>query len=221
MNLFNALPFEMQQYIYTFDGRYKQAMDKTLVLIKEWGRSDGGARFSGNKRIPNNRAYKTWIKPSPNFDKELGRRVIQFQRHLTPKGSINRSGRAKCMWGQWVNTSGNLVFMDIFGCFDVSKWSKERGFTVTIAFSGMEPKVHKTHTKVSKLDLLDPVVQKKLRTCNDPVNAFRAYGLSPNGTKPVPNHWFDKVDIDGRTYIIIKGNLMTLDGNVLGKVSTR
>ena len=165
MNLFNALPFEIQQYIYTFDGRYKQAMDKTLVLIKEWGRSDGGARFSGNAPMSYKRAFMNWFKPSPEYANEISHRLEQYRRALTPKGSINRSGKAKCMWGQWVNTSGIMLFRDIFGIFKVWKESKiawidgeiyhseKKYFDVIHAFSGFskfESKPPKcTHTKVS------------------------------------------------------------------------
>lgn len=87
MSLF-ALQFEIQDYIYAFDGRYKKAMDRTIRLINGWGDTQTAIRL----RL--NRPAKACIKlngtiPDKHYNKELLRRIKRHQRYLTPEGSID------------------------------------------------------------------------------------------------------------------------------------
>ena len=84
-----------------------------------------------------------------------------------------------------------------------------------------------TTTRESRFYLLDPKVQKKLRRNN----AFLEHGLSPNGkrvkkvfkTKPKPTFVFNpatdiEADVDGRDYYIRNGDIISIDGRIVGTV---
>ena len=54
MNLFNSLPFELQDYIFDIDGRYKTAMANCFLLIKQRRYSPTGIYASGDGSLFDN-----------------------------------------------------------------------------------------------------------------------------------------------------------------------
>ena len=207
MNALTSLPFELQDYIYSFDGRYKKAMDLTLKLIRQWGKTQVAMRL----RIKNRKACEKacekldGVPPDDLYYLELCRRRAQYRRHLCACGSINRSRRPYSEWGNWNNPNSEhanptFFFRDIFGLFKVSKEPKKKiingeeyhsvnkFFDVNMVYSYsrlIDRTTRRFIPKVSRLDLFDTDLQKKLKRRKNPAKAFLDYGLSPNGTQPV------------------------------------
>jgi hypothetical protein len=199
MSLF-ALPFEIQDYIYAFDGRYKKAMDRTIRLIDGWGDTQTAIRL----RLT--RPAKACIKlngtiPSKHFHKELLRRLKRHQRYLTPEGCIDPRKYVKgASWYTPKRVNGvvsdnGMVFKDVLGTYKVTKehrttiidgeeyFSSKKHFVVSICdrydqmlSAGNVP------TKVSTYYLFDPELIKKIKRRKDPTKVFLEHGLSPNGT---------------------------------------
>jgi hypothetical protein len=179
MNSLNSLPFEIQDYIYAFDGRYKTAMNQCITLIEERGKTS----VYGNR---------TWACDSP-FLLETERRAKMYSRYLgndciirLPHKVIDPTiGREPGFCN---------LFRDVLGVYSVMAEQK------TIWIDGEEYKSTKyykfvgdhhcirpdelegvigTTTRESKYYLLDPEVQKTLRRKD-----FLDHGLSPNGKRP-------------------------------------
>jgi hypothetical protein len=193
MSLF-ALPFEIQDYIYAFDGRYKKAMDSTIRLIKGWGMTQTAIRL----RL--NRPAKACIKlngtiPDKHYNKELLRRLKRHQRYLTPEGSIDPRKYVKDSTWYAPKRETGMVFKDVLGAYKVTKeprkiiidgeeyFSAKKHFVVSICDCyGEMLSAGDVYTKVSKYYLFDPELIKKIKRRKDPTKVFLEHGLSPNGT---------------------------------------
>ena len=244
MTLFNALPFEIQEYVYAFDGRYKKAMDRTIRLIKGWGTTQTAIR------LHRNHPAKACIKlngtiPSKHFHNELLRRLKRHQRYLTPDGCIDPRKYVKdATWYSPTRDNG-MVFKDVLGTYKVTKepritiidgeeyFSAKKHFVVSICDRyGQMLTAGNIPTKVSKYYLFDPELIKKIKRRKDPTNVFLEHGLSPNGTRPpkvcrrkvktpvpepepVPDL---EVEIDGNDYIVRNGMVYSISGLILGTV---
>jgi hypothetical protein len=226
MNLFTSLPFEIQDYIFEFDGRYKTAMKKTLTLIEEWGKTTVNGEFS-------------WSTKSP-FNLEAERRAEMYSRHLGDDNIIRLRHAVidtRIKGGEFYH-----LFKDVLGAYSIM--AKPR----TILVDGEEYKSTKfykyvgkftsitrhelrnaigTTTRESRFYLLDPAVQKKLRRDN----AFLEHGLSLNGkrvkkvykTKPKPKFVFNpetdvEVVIDGVDYYMRNSDIISIDGRIVAMV---
>jgi len=244
MSLF-ALPFEIQDYIYAFDGRYKKAMDRTIRLINGWGDTQTAIRL----RL--NRPAKACIKlngtiPSKHYHKELLRRLKHYERYLTPEGSIDpRKYFKDATWYTPKSDEHRMVFKDVLGTYKVTKehrmtiidgeeyFSAKKHWTVSICDRyGEMLTAGNITTKVSKYYLFDPELIKKIKRRKDPTKVFLEHGLSPIGT-PKPNVRKPRkvkqpvaeasvpdleVVIDGNDYIVRNGMVLDMSGVILGAV---
>jgi len=226
MNALTSLPFEIQDYIFDFDGRYKIAMKKTLTLIEEWGKTTVNGEFS-------------WSTKSP-FNLEAERRAEMYSRHLGDDNVIRLRHAvidAHIKGGEFYH-----LFKDVLGAYSIM--AKPR----TILVNGEEYKSTKFYKYVGKLTsitrnelrnaigttthesrfyLLDPKVQKKLRR----TNSFLEHGLSLNGkrvkkvfkTKPKPVFVFNpatdvEVVLDGVDYYMRNSDIISIDGRIVAMV---
>jgi hypothetical protein len=205
MTLFTALPFEIQDYIYAFDGRYKKAMDHTIRLIKGWGMTQTAIRL--RRHYPAKECIKlNGTIPSKHFHKELLQRLKRHQRYLTPEGGIDPRNYVKGA-GTWytpkrvngVVSDNGMVFKDVLGTYKVTKEhrmtiidgeeyiSTKKHFVVSICDRyGQMLTAGNVPTKVSTYYLFDPELIKKIKRRKDPAKVFLEHGLSPNGTRPEP-----------------------------------
>jgi len=239
MSLLNSLPFEIQDYIYAFDGRYKKAMDNTIRLIKGWGMTQTAIRL--RRTHPARACIKlNGTIPDKHYNEELLRRVKRHQQYLTPEGCIDPRKYVKnATWYSPKRVNGmvsdnGMVFKDVLGTYKVTKehrmtivdgeeyFSAKKHFVVSICDRyGQMLSAGNVTTKVSKYYLFDPELIKKIKRRKDPTKVFLEHGLSPNGTRvpkvcrrkaktPVPEPVQDlHVDIDGNDYIVRNG--MVLD----------
>jgi hypothetical protein len=183
MNALTALPFEIQDYIYAFDGRYKTAMNQCVVLVEEWGKTAVHGKYS-------------WASDSP-IVLESDRRAKIYSRHLGDDDVIRL--RHKVIDTTIGRDPGyHDSFKDVFGLYTImakqkSIWVDGEKYKSTkyykfVGFWGTSRKCELnkaigTPTRESRFYLLDPEFQKKLRQSKDPVSAFLKHGLSPKGKR--------------------------------------
>jgi len=224
----NALPLEIQDYIFEFDGRYKATMSKCANLVKEWGKT----AIHGNY---------CWAEDSPIL-LETDRRAAMYSRHLGGDDVIRMRHRVI----ETLKLVGfHYLFRDVFGVYSVlakprvimvdgeeyksTKFYKYIGALTMVNSSDINGAL-RTKTRESRFYLLDPAIQKKLRR----TNSFLEHGLSPNGkrvkkvfktAKPKPAFVFNpetdiEADIDGRDYCIRNGTdiISIVSGLILGTV---
>jgi hypothetical protein len=231
MNLFTSLPFEIQDYIFEFDGRYKTAMKKTLTLVEEWGKTAIHGKHS-------------WTSESP-FLLEAERRAEMYSRHLGDDDVIRlRHAVIDTTVGR--ERGFHNLFKDVLGAYSImakprkilvdgeeyksTKHYKYVGTHSCITQSELKNAIGTT-TRESRFYLLDPKVRGKLRRL--PYSVFLEHGLSLNGkrvkkvlkTKPKPAFVFNpatdiEADIDGRDYCIRNGTdiINIVSGLIVGTV---
>ena len=180
MNALTALPFEIQDYIYEFDGRYKTAMKKTLYLIEEWGKTTVNGEFS-------------WSTKSP-FILEADRRAKMYSRHLGDDNVIRL--RHAVIDARIKGVQYYHMFKDVLGAYAIM--AKKRSilageeynstnyykYVGTLGYITRDELKNATGTttRETRFYLLDPDVQKELRQSKNP-NAFLDHGLSPKGKR--------------------------------------
>lgn len=183
MNALTALPFEIQDYIFAFDGRYKTAMNQCVTLIKEWGKTAVHGKYS-------------WISDSP-IVVESERRAKMYSRHLGADRVIRM--RHKVIDTTFGREPGFCnLFKDVLGVYSImakqkSIWVDGEKYKSTkyYDFVGAHLCIRDdeikeaigTVTRESRFYLLDPEVQKKLRRSKEPATAFLKHGLSPKSSK--------------------------------------
>ena len=178
MNALTSLPFEIQEYIYQFDGRYKAYMKKTLSLIEEWGK---------RKCL---KVYQVYRGP---FEVEIERRAKMYDSHFND--GVVRMPHRVIELAYPITTTLNVYynFKDVFGVYYI--WSRQKyvvidgdRYTSSKIYHNVSPKrplytsINEpigTTTRESRFYLLDPEVQKKLRR----KGSFIEHGLSPNGKR--------------------------------------
>jgi len=227
MNALTALPFEIQDYIFEFDGRYKTAMKKTLYLIEEWGKTAVHGKYS-------------WANESPIL-LESRRRAKMYDRHLGDDDVIRM--RHKVIDTTIGREPGfHDLFKDVFGVYSIlakkrkilvdgeeyksTKYYNYVGIIATANSSEIKAAIGTT-PRESRFYLLDPNVQKKLRRDN----TFLEHGLSLNGkrvkkvfkTKPKPKFVFNpdtdvEVVIDGVDYYMRNSDIISIDGRIVAMV---
>ena len=183
MNALTALPFEIQDYIFAFDGRYKTAMNQCVTLIEEWGKTAVHGKYS-------------WTSDSPIvFESE--RRAKMYNMHLGADDVIRL--RHKVIDTTIGREPGyHDSFKDVFGLYTImakqksiwvdgekyksTKYYKFVGLWGTSKKSELNEAIG-TVTRESRFYLLDPEFQKKLRQSKEPVSAFLKHGLSPKSSK--------------------------------------
>jgi hypothetical protein len=243
MSLF-ALPFEIQDYIYAFDGRYKKAMDSTIRLIKGWGMTQTAIRL--HRTHPAKACIKlNGTIPDKHYNEELLRRLKRHQQYLTPEGCIDPRKYVKDSTWYAPKRDTGMVFKDVLGTYKVTKeprmtiidgeeyFSAKKHFVVSICDRyGQMLMAGNIPTKVSTYYLFDPELIKKIKRRKNPTKVFLEHGLSPNGTRP-PKVCKRKVKtpvpevepvldlevmIDGNDYIVRNGMVYSMSGLILGTV---
>jgi hypothetical protein len=226
MNALTSLPFEIQDYIFELDGRYKTAMKKTLILIEEWGKTTVNGEFS-------------WSTKSP-FNLEAERRAEMYSRHLGDDNVIRLRHAVidtRIKGGEFYH-----LFKDVLGAYSImakprtilvdgeeyksTKFYKYVGKLTSVTRHELKNAIGTT-TRESRFYLLDPKVQKKLRRDN----AFLEHGLSLNGkrvkkvfkTKPKPQFVFNpatdvEVVLDGVDYYMRNSDIISIDGRIVAMV---
>ena len=217
MSLF-ALPFEIQDYIYAFDGRYKKAMDSTIRLIKGWGMTQTAIRL--HRTHPAKACIKlNGTIPDKHYNEELLRRLKRHQQYLTPEGCIDPR--------KYVKKEPRMTIID-----GEEYFSAKKHFVVSICDRyGQMLMAGNIPTKVSKYYLFDPELIKKIKRRKNPTKVFLEHGLSPNGTRPrkvckrkvkapapEPAVLDLEVMIDGNDYIVRNGMVYSMSGLILGTV---
>ena len=184
--MINVLPFEIQQLIYDFDGRYKTAMTKCLKHIRN--------RCFTPVAAMSTETLKCRLR-IPNYYKELDRRAKFYLKGLQSDGTIKQwGGRLICP-----SKAHALEYLirDALGVYQISSERKTITVNGELYISAKEyptisvekevymfqkrEKATRTIPHVYDLDLLDPELHKKLRLRKNPVKAFETYGLSQIG----------------------------------------
>ena len=180
----NALPFEIQQIIYDFDGRYKTAMTKCLKHIRN--------RCFTPIAAKNAESLKCRVR-IPTYYRELDRRAKFYLKGLQPDGTIKQ-------WGGRVlspNKGNKYLFRDALGVYEISSERKTITVNGELYISAKEYPTISVEKELFlfqnrgiargtvpapyELDILNPELYKKLRLRKNPVKAFESYGLSQIG----------------------------------------
>jgi len=206
----NSLPFEIQQLIYEFDGRYKTAMVSCFNRIR--------ARRSTplmTVKDPLSRGDQ------PKYYKELDRRVKFYLKRLQPDGTILVNGIHLGIDSQ----NPDYIIKDALGVYRVTTAHKTLIVDGEIYISAKEyPTISidnqeylfkyrklamgiAPYTRVQCLDILEPELQKKLRSRKDPVKAFQSYGLSPIGIPYIKTYRSLRGPDGSRIYKQLEGDI--------------
>lgn len=229
MTALTALPFELQELIYEFDGRYKAAMRKTLFLIEQWGRTAiHGCPLNSPNCLP---------LDSPIF-LETDRRAKMYTRHLVD--GIIRLPHKVIDTNVLVYGSIHTNFKDVLSCYALDSYRKHIwvdgqeyksvDYFTRIEHSPCLPYRYVqtaigTKTRESLFYLLDPKVRRKMRRL--PYSTFLEHGLSPNGspkvrvfkTKPPKAFVFNpltdiEIEINGREYYLRNTDIITMESGL-------
>jgi hypothetical protein len=221
----NSLPFELQQLVYDFDGRYTQAMARSFVLIKQRRYTPIGLRAQASWSVTSRQIAafdgKSFHRRFPEYYAEVEQRV----RH-------------------WKNRAPSKCFKDVLGIYrsgqvyetilinGVPYKSTEKVYSVAMEHSATAIGNARGITPIVKcIEILDPAFQKKVKKRKDPIKTFRELGLSANGlTKEEYGAYYfstlDKheVEVDGKEYwLVVTGihrHIWSLDGKkMLGYIN--
>jgi len=224
MNYLNALPLEIQDLIYEFDGRYNIAKGKCLQIIKEMGivKQKRNDYFSSEFDI------ETYHSRCPNYYAEIERRVAKY-RGLMENGHIRGiTTHLKRIPKMGYKFKDALGYYLLGTCYDtlfvnnVAYKSTEKIYTVVMMpicqTRFVEYKYTGTHTVVKRIDVLDPVFIKSIKTRGKKRDQlFRDLGVSENGV-PGKDVYFEAITIDGNDYIL-ENRTMSV-GGIISKTRT-
>jgi hypothetical protein len=190
-----SLPFELQDLIYDFDGRYKIDNDKCIELIRQRGLTPIGIRGSDKwnnvYRQIDEFDMKTFHRRLPEYYAELNRRVAMYRSRIEPSGHI------RGMTTHLKRLPKKYCFNDALGSYTLGKVFE----TVMIngkAYKSLDKaqgialdrygRHGTTPTIVKCIDILDPEFKKSIK--GRKVKAFRELGVSDNG---IPASIYKKV----------------------------
>ena len=209
----NALPAELQQVVYDFDGRYKAAMARCFLIITQ--------RRSTFREEKMGLLDEYYIDKYPQYYAEISLRAARYQSQM-------KNG----MFRRVIHPSTARFFSDVIGVYvygyvqhitlfhgkAYKSCSREDG--VAIGFM-LNPKSTIT-TVVKCIDVLDPVFQKSV---ND-VKEWRELGVSENGL-PEKEYYksifgadvemFD-VAVDRKDYTLVKSRYVCRGGLIYGEL---
>lgn len=212
MNI-TSLPFELQDLVYDFDGRYKTAMGRCLTLIKQRGQTPLGLRSDRWTHDISDKIMRADFSKIPEYYAELQYRIAKLKARLVP---LEIKG-----WGVRGITDHlkrlpiNYLFKDALGIYNVGMVndsimidgitykSTTKVNSVTLQegsrVSGLWMRARGVETKVKCIDVLDPVFKKNIK--GRKVKAYRELGVSENGI-PSKDFYFKKIEIDGKKYFL-------------------
>jgi hypothetical protein len=210
----NALPAELQQVVYDFDGRYKAAMARCFLIITQ-----RRSTFSGEE-MDSLAEYN--VDKYPEYYTEVLLRAARYQSKIKD-GKIQ--GIDSEPFPSWFN------FKDVIGVYQFGKvdhiiMNNGKGYkslcfsqTFGVSMSCACMTKSTVTTVVKCIDVLDPEFKK-----DKDIKAFRELGVSENGipVKEYIRQGFGKdvsvqyVEIDGRDYTLIDNRILCRGVNVYG-----
>jgi hypothetical protein len=187
----NLLPPRIKQLVYDFDGRYKNAKDKCMKLIRQRGKTPIGIRGSDawNNVWKKVDAFNmdTFYRDFPEYYAELERRIAMYRSRME-NGHIRgvtthlkRLPKSYCFNDALGSYKLGMVFKTVI-IDGISYKSSERVHSVAL-----EKRAYKGVTTVVKcIDVLDPVFKKTVKGHRSARNkVYRSLGVSDNGI-PAP-----------------------------------
>ena len=214
----NALPAELQQVVYDFDGRYKSAMARCFLIITQWR-----STFKEEKMCY---LLDYNIDNYPEYYAEVLLRASRYESQI-------KDGKIRGIDSEPFPSYFN--FRDIIGVYQLGtvdhiimingKGYKSLCFSQTfgVSISSEDTTKSRITTVVKCIDVLDPVFQKSVKD----VKEWRELGVSENGI-PAKDYIrrafgkddsFQEVEVDGRNYVLVDGRLVCRGGNVYGTVN--
>lgn len=212
----NALPAELQQVVYDFDGRYKAAMARCLTIITQ-----RRSTFSEEKMCS---LFEFNINKYPEYYAEVLLRAARYQSQI--KDGMIRGIDSEPF-------PSNFNFRDVIGVYQLGKVDhiiiiNGKGYK-SLPFSqefgvSMAPYASKSiiTTVVKCIDVLDPVFQKSVKD----VKEWRELGVSENGL-PEKEYYksifgadvemFD-VAVDRKDYTLVKSRYVCRGGLIYGEL---
>jgi hypothetical protein len=193
MNLFNSLPFELQDYIFDIDGRYKTAMAQCFLRIKQRRYSPTGMYASGDGRLFDNIHF---VDDIPEYHAEFQTRVAKYRE------VFHRTGQIPRVTTHLRRLPKMLTFRDAFGRYKLGMVHDSiviDGRTyissdTVLSVASDETRrtdyyeyrrAHGTQTAVKCIDILNRDFNKKIQRRKNPSKLFRDLGVSENGI-PAP-----------------------------------
>lgn len=212
MNAIISLPFELQDLIYDFDGRYKTAMSRCLTLIKQRGQTPLGLRSDRWTHDLSDKIMRADLSKIPEYYAELHLRLARHKSRIVP---LQRGWGIKGVTSHLTRVGSSYLFKDVLGIYKVglvydsivldgvTYKSTTKVNSVALQYG---PRVanrvlnaYGVETKVKCIDVLDPVFKKNIK--GRKVKAYRELGVSENGI-PSKDFYFKKEIIEGKKYFL-------------------
>jgi len=232
MNI-TSLPFELQDLIYDFDGRYKTTMSRCLTLIKQRRKTPIGAR--GSDRWTGTTRYDIMMLSEecniPEYYAELQIRLAKHKSRMVP---LEHGWGIKGITSHLTRVSSSYLFQDVLGIYKVglvydsivldgvTYKSTTKVNSVALQYgprvANRVLKAYGTETIVKCIDVLDPAFKKSIN--GRKLKAFRELGVSENGI-PSKDFYFEKMEIDGKNYfrdVRTDGLRATCTSRILGRI---
>jgi len=213
----NALPAELQQVVYDFDGRYKAAMARCFLIITQW-RSTFHERDEMFKLVESN------IDIYPEYYAEILLRAARYQSQI-------KDGKF-----QGIECLQTINFRDVIGVYELGKVhhitmingkgykSISQAFGVSISQTSClhYSMTRRFTTRVKCIDILDPLFQKSVKD----VKEWRELGVSENGLPEkeyykslfgADVHMVD-LQVDGKEYTLINSRYVCRGGLIYGEL---
>ena len=233
MNAITSLPFELQDLIYDFDGRYKTAMSRCLTLIKQRRHTPIGARgsdcWSGSTRFDIMMCSED--RNIPEYYAELQLRLAKHKSRMVP---LERGWGIKGITSHLTRVASSYLFKDVLGIYKVglvydsivldgvTYKSTTKVNSVALQYgprvANRVLKAYGVETIVKCIDVLDPAFKKSIK--GRKVKTYRELGVSENGI-PSKDFYFKKMEIDGKNYfrdVRTNGLRATRTSRVLGRI---
>jgi len=209
----NALPAELQQVVYDFDGRYKAAMARCFRIIRE-------RRSTLRDDKMTSLHDGCYVDKYPAYYAEVLLRAKRYQCQM--ENGIRMVNKNP--------SRGRYAFRDVIGIYEFGlvqhftviqgKAYKSCSWADGVTIGTWLSPTSTVTTIVRCIDVLDPVFQKSV---ND-VKEWRELGVSENGI-PAKDYIrqafgkdvsFQEVEVDGIDYILVDNRLVCRGGNVYG-----
>ena len=215
MTAITSLPFELQDLIYDFDGRYKMAMSRCLTLIKQRRQTPIGMRsgsWTTDLRHDMLRFGDDDYIYIPEYYAELQNRLAWHKSRMVP---LEHGWGIKGITSHLTRVPSSYLFKDVFGIYKVglvydsivldgvTYKSTTKVNSVALQHGPMVAKrilkAYGTETNVKCIDVLDPEFKKSIK--GRKVKTFRELGVSENGI-PGKDFYFKKEIIEGKEYFL-------------------
>jgi hypothetical protein len=211
-----SLPFELQDLIYDFDGRYKKAMSQCHTLIKQRRQTPigmrGSDRWSGSMRYDIMMFGEDTMTRLPEYYAELQIRLAKHKSRMVP---LERGWGIKGITSELKRVASSYLFQDVLGIYKVglvydsividgvTYKSTTKVNSVALQYgprvANRVLKAYGVEPTVKCIDVLDPNFKKSIKRRK--VKVYRELGVSENGI-PGKDFFFKKEIIEGKEYFI-------------------